>query len=389
MKRVLYVVLIALLGMVLTASAHAQTGQCMVDAVRQENLQGQSVTMVTFGGAALTGGEIAADDALAPTVEGITRGGINVRAGAGTDFAVLGGLDAGAVVTIIGRTTAGDWLQIAFGADGVAWVFAELIAVDGDLPENLPLVDSNEAAALNLPVRAFTLAGGDADADCAGGLLLQAPTDGGQVRLLINNVRILFEETILVRLNADGALTLYALTQPTFADLRENSTLTLAAGDALSLSDPTPYPYTYAEVSSLPLDELPERAQIAPPESVHLGISPDGDCTVIAADGTATGETILPAGTPIAISSAVRGNPDALALFARSAQRNLFLEGEPLPLWSIRGPFADAANAEREYVIWWWVLPELAAGSYTLTMETIGTGSNLDGEVICTVEVVA
>lgn len=57
----------------------------------------------------------------------------NLRSGPGTTFALQGSLPAGAVLTIIGRNEAGDWLKL----DRNVWVFAELVA---NIPENLPIL---------------------------------------------------------------------------------------------------------------------------------------------------------------------------------------------------------------------------------------------------------
>lgn len=380
--------LMALTWAVVTAyvPARAQAAECLAESVWQENLQGHSVTFATFGGAAVTGGEIASDEELAPTATGVTRGGVNVRGGPGTDFALVGGLDAGAEVTILGSTTAKDWYQIAFGNEAVAWVFAELIIVSGNLPSTLPVVNTNEEAALNLPVRAFELSAADQATDCLGGLLLQVPAGSGQVRLMINDVALLADGTVYVRALDEGGLTLYSLTETAYLSGGGN-TYEVPAGYASATTTGSIERYPYAAAAALPLDALPENTQIAPPDGIGFGISPDGACTLLAADGTASGAASAPAGQTLLVSSAVRSNPDALTLFARSAQRNLFLDGAVVELWSVRGPFSDDTDAELQYAVWWWVLPDLAPGSYTLTLETNNTGSNLDGEVSCTLVV--
>ncbi len=65
--------------------------------------------------------------------------GINVRAGPGTDFPIVGGLSQGAQVTVLGQNQAGDWLQIQLPDGGQGWVFAPLVALSGDV-EALPVV---------------------------------------------------------------------------------------------------------------------------------------------------------------------------------------------------------------------------------------------------------
>jgi hypothetical protein len=61
---------------------------------------------------------------------------INVRSGPGVEYSLLGQLLAGQQVPAIGRSAGGDWVQIAFpGApSGVAWVYAWLVMLSGELP---------------------------------------------------------------------------------------------------------------------------------------------------------------------------------------------------------------------------------------------------------------
>lgn len=57
---------------------------------------------------------------------------VNVRSGPGTNYAVIGRLNAGQSFEITGKNPAGDWLQ--FELDGrQGWVTANLISVSGDL----------------------------------------------------------------------------------------------------------------------------------------------------------------------------------------------------------------------------------------------------------------
>jgi hypothetical protein len=61
---------------------------------------------------------------------------INLRAGPGRDYDVVGTLVIGQWVPALGRTPGGDWNEIAYpGAPGgVAWVYAYLTDVTGELP---------------------------------------------------------------------------------------------------------------------------------------------------------------------------------------------------------------------------------------------------------------
>jgi uncharacterized protein YraI len=97
--------------------------------------------------------EGAAPDA-APIVNAIVNvERLNVRAGPGTDYPVIGGLQQNATVELIGRNQAGDWLQVAWPArpEGYGWIYAPLVTTSVPI-ENLPV--STEAGAQPIPAPA-------------------------------------------------------------------------------------------------------------------------------------------------------------------------------------------------------------------------------------------
>lgn len=57
---------------------------------------------------------------------------LNVRAGPGTSYAVLGTLALGSQVSVTGRTADDTWLAISF-SNTTGWIFRELVTVEGDL----------------------------------------------------------------------------------------------------------------------------------------------------------------------------------------------------------------------------------------------------------------
>ncbi|MBN1669170.1 MAG: SH3 domain-containing protein, partial [Anaerolineales bacterium] len=61
---------------------------------------------------------------------------INVRAGPGTDYPIVGVLVAGQHVPALGRSVGGDWVQIVYPGvqSGVAWAYSYLITLKGNLP---------------------------------------------------------------------------------------------------------------------------------------------------------------------------------------------------------------------------------------------------------------
>ncbi len=65
---------------------------------------------------------------------------INVRSGPGTDYPRVGVLLNRQEAPALGRTPAGDWVQIIYAGveEGVAWVYAPLVRILGD---ELPIVE--------------------------------------------------------------------------------------------------------------------------------------------------------------------------------------------------------------------------------------------------------
>jgi uncharacterized protein YraI len=68
---------------------------------------------------------------------------VNVRNGPGVEFAVVDSLDPGETAAITGKSTAGDWWQVALGDGQAGWVLGQLVSASGDtsavaVPANMP-----------------------------------------------------------------------------------------------------------------------------------------------------------------------------------------------------------------------------------------------------------
>lgn len=66
---------------------------------------------------------------------------LNVRLGPGTDYPILGQVNAGSQLALIGRNEAGDWLVVCCIDDRPGWVAARLVSTEADLldlPVGLP-----------------------------------------------------------------------------------------------------------------------------------------------------------------------------------------------------------------------------------------------------------
>lgn len=61
---------------------------------------------------------------------------INVRAGPGVEYPIVGILIAGQQVPALGRSVGGQWIQVVYpgGPDGIAWVYSPLVELVGSIP---------------------------------------------------------------------------------------------------------------------------------------------------------------------------------------------------------------------------------------------------------------
>ena len=85
----------------------------------------------------------------------------NLRTGPGAGFDLVTNMAANELLEIVGRDQAGEWYQLRH-ADAAAWVYADMVEVDGD-PSILPLagahaMPASEAGWVNLIVDAIELA---------------------------------------------------------------------------------------------------------------------------------------------------------------------------------------------------------------------------------------
>ena len=76
-------------------------------------------------------------DTPAPKAPSVTiLQNMNVRGGPGTNYPVIGAGPAGATTKITGRNNDNSWVQVEYPSDdGVGWVYADLVQIDGDLSQ--------------------------------------------------------------------------------------------------------------------------------------------------------------------------------------------------------------------------------------------------------------
>jgi hypothetical protein len=252
-----------------------------------DTLAGQFVRFVIYGDVELMN-EVEPEMVDAPILSAEAAARANVRRGPGTNFAVTGGLQAGDEISVLGRNEAGDWLQ--FDADGeTAWVFAELVTVDGDI-ESLRVAEAGVDRSLyRAPMQAFRLSTGIGDITCEDvprdGVLVQAPQNT-TVNFLINGVEVNVGSTGLLIVDDDG------LTVSTLAGTIEISadgeSRMVEPGFSASASDDEPpsepEPYDYEAVRHAPVDLLPDPVNIP---VVVLGTAVWADSGIVVEAGQA------------------------------------------------------------------------------------------------------
>lgn len=75
----------------------------------------------------------------------IVNSSANIRSGPGTAYPIISSASAGQKITIMGRTTAGDWLKLT----GQGWIFAELV---DNIPRGLPYIKPAASSPTATPV---------------------------------------------------------------------------------------------------------------------------------------------------------------------------------------------------------------------------------------------
>lgn len=366
----------ASLGFLLGTASRITAQDTDLCAARQvaDVLPDSSVTAIAFGGVQFEA------PLLTPlSLSAIATNNINLRAEPSTYSAIVGGLENGEAVLVLGRNEAGDWLRLEDDGE-TAWVFARLVNVDGDI--STLTVGDTVPSTLNA-ASGFLLTTGTACEDSANtGLLLQSPLNEPR-RVIVNGLPINFNGTVLLKvvddvtrvLNIDfnSAVTVggaaIEILSGNVMDIRANGNATPAVA------------YKFEDVQGLPLDLLPVQVQRPTSYAVNYGLTP---CGFLDDDQALT---TVPAGEPIEVRAAIFGESDGEALLqqiAQEGQRNLTLDDEPVELWSVRGPNATESGFELH---WYWVIFDPQPGTHQLVLTTTNTGKELDDEITCTLEV--
>ncbi len=223
-----------------------------------DTLPGQNVTFVVFGDTQLTN-HIVPEANIVFSLPAQSISNANLRAGAGLTFDVIDALANAENVTLIGRDATGDWVQIERD-DGTAWVFAELVSIEGN-PNLLPIVSDMETG--SAPLQAFSIQTGIGQTSCQEappeGVLIQAPTDT-TVHFTVNGIEVEMGSTAFMQVdngnlevsNLDGNVIVTSMEESQFVDIGYMVTIS----DDAPPSEPTPY--DYEDFQYLPVELLPE-----------------------------------------------------------------------------------------------------------------------------------
>ncbi len=234
--------------------------------------EGATITGILFGDAQIARPAVAGGERSTLPVFNRGSAEINLRNGAGINYAVVGQLAAGEEALADGRNEQGDWLRVQF-AGGIAWAFTPLIGWEGDQSaiNALAVLLPNDVTPVRLagaPFESFTLTSGDAPcAAMPAGLLLQF-TGERPAEITVNQVTLAFADaTLLVTAAPGDSLTVRALAGTGTVTARgvpvemaagQEARVNLGGADGLTpVAAPTAMrAYPFADIAYAPLDLL-------------------------------------------------------------------------------------------------------------------------------------
>jgi hypothetical protein len=246
-----------------------------------DTLPGQNVTFVVFGETNLRSETIPDADTIdRVTYVARTNGGVNLRSGPGTSYAIVGSSAAGETLTIIGRNEAEDWLRVETDNQEESWVFADLVTLEGNV-KALAIIEHGQGVIdYTAPMQAFRLTTGIGQPACVeaprDGILVQAPKQT-RVNFLINGIEVQLGSTAFLSAETETSLTISTFegdvtvtSGNTSQTIEPGFTLTVIAGQPPQ----EPQPYEFQNVQAAPVQLLPE--QISIPQSAS---SPSSEAT--------------------------------------------------------------------------------------------------------------
>lgn len=162
-------------------------------------LPGQAVTFLLMGDTEFTN-QTPPDDALTSPdpVAARTLEPTNLRSAPSTQAFVRGSVPAGSELALVGRTDDGAWFELVTDNGLPTWVFAALVALDGDA-DALPVTGGAGVPPRYGPMQAFYFTTGIGNPQCREApeaMVVQSPDDY-TVRLTVNDLDITLGSTVV------------------------------------------------------------------------------------------------------------------------------------------------------------------------------------------------
>jgi len=329
------------------------TARAFLQVYSTDSIVPKPATLVTFGNTVLF--NLGTDGITLQTVdiEISATQGANIRALPTTDGRVIEPVLLGTVLTAVGRSDNGAWIQVYTNRGEVGWV--SVGAIDGDIDVLETVSPDDDPEDLIPPLQALSLQTGIADADCAdvpeSGVLVQASSEGSPSVFYINGVTLELSGTAFLQAQPETGMLVHVL----------DGTGVVRAGDGeqtietgyvsrvfVALDDEgalypteapaTPLVYNYDVLSNLPIELLPVSARVGIDiytlvsprpvggESPIAGMALDAPCKFTTGQ---TGANIRAEPSPSAPIIAVMGYRESAEPIARAVG----LDG--LPWWQL------------------------------------------------------
>ncbi|GAB5493530.1 MAG: hypothetical protein Phog2KO_37450 [Phototrophicaceae bacterium] len=226
-----------------------------------DTLPGQNVTFVVFGDTQLTN-QVIPESEIVAFLSAQSTGNANTRSGAGLTFDVIGTLSNGEEITLIGRDLLGDWVEFET-ENGTAWVFAELLNIDG----NLMLLPADGISEDSAPLQAFSLQTGIGQTTCQetppDGVLVQSP-ENTTVHFTVNGIEVEIGSTAFLQID-NGDLEISNIEgNVSVTSVGETQLIEVGNWVAISEGEPPgePSPFDFDDFQYLPVNLLPEEIGI-------------------------------------------------------------------------------------------------------------------------------
>lgn len=370
-----------------------------------DTVPGQNAIVLLFGDSEI----YAAAEEAAPTINISANGGLNVRSGPGTNYAIITALTSGDTVTADGRNADSSWLRLQLEDGRIGWVFAQLVEPESTT-DTLMVRTADDTSGSLRPMQAFYFRGGVGSAACAGhietGMVIQTPKGVGQITLTINEVRVSIASVVYFQTTEDQQLSIstlegeveveaFGVTQTVPAG--EQVTVPLDAELAASGPPSEPQPQTDTQLLTLPLNALPEPIEkitlaipAAGPEATEVPSSGSGsggnaDAPLPTGSGTApSGEAIsivgcsfgdgvsLAAGQPLILRYSWVTAPGYLSEYMAAVKHTLTVDGQEYAVNAVTtSSISDPPSQRANY---YWTIPDLGAGAHEVIItETLSS----------------